>query len=380
MDVLLPVILENARAVTRDASTSGVYFRKRGTFMYGDSIRFSIERETATGRILQKCRGVVVRTEPDDEGVGIAARIIESTTEPMPGSPGGTESHEPLREPPLEPPRVVVEPRQDAPAPAIKPADRPSAVLPTRPREASEEPGTDAAAPEASEEPLTDTKAPEASEESRTAARPGDDALAPAIETVHRWSSLLRKKALDACEELQAQDALEWDFPSIADAAIMRSGRVRVCSVIAVDLVSKASRGSGHGGLAGDTYHGPDLPLSKGEIDARRSAGDVSELMSWRRAQGGAVRIDLEACLAGPSRGDPVPHRTPLPRVLVRMTSVRDDNHLQEIEKDCFEQGSYSDPARAFEAFLALAVEIAILMNLAAREEAGAGPLFRSAA
>jgi hypothetical protein len=250
----------------------------------------------------------------------------------------------------------------------MKPADRPSAELPTPPREASEA-------------PLTDTKAPEASEESRTDTRPGDDALASAIETVHRWSSLLRKKALEACEELQAQDALEWDFPSIADAAIMRSSRVRVCSVIAVDLVSKASRGSGHGGLAGDTYHGPDLPLSKGEIDARRSAGEVSEFMSWRKAHdGGAVRIDLEACLVRPSRGDPVPHKTPLPRVVVRMTSVRDDNHHQEIEKDCFEQASYGDPTKAFEAFLALAVESAILINLPSREETGPGPLFRSAA
>lgn len=81
---MLPVILENATAVTRDTSASGVFFWKHGTFMYGDSIRFSIERNTGSGRILQKCRGVVVRTEPRDNGVGVAARITESTMEPVP--------------------------------------------------------------------------------------------------------------------------------------------------------------------------------------------------------------------------------------------------------------------------------------------------------
>lgn len=372
IDVMLPVILENARAVTRDASASGVYFWKRGTFMYGDSIRFAIERETASGRILQKCRGVVIRTEPDDNGVGVAARIIESTTEPAPGAVGGADLREPLREllrePTREQPRVTVEPRHDALTPAIKPVDRSSSELRTKPPEASEEPRTETQAPEASEEPRADTER-------------RDAATASAIETVHRWSSLLRKKALEACEELQAQDALEWDFPSIVDAATTPSGRVRVCSVTAVDLVTRASRGSGDGGVVGGAYHGPDLPLSKGEIDARRNAGDVSEFMSWRTAHdGGAVRIDLEACLARPSRSDRVPQTTSLPRVVVRMTSVRDDNHHQEIEKDCFEQASYSDPAKAFEAFLALAVESAILINLPSREETGAGPLFRSAA
>lgn len=368
LDVMLPVILENARAVTRDASASGVYFWKRGTFMYGDSIRFAIERETASGRILQKCRGVVIRTEPDDNGVGVAARIIESTTEPAPGSPGGTHPREPLPEPAREPPRVTVEPRQDTPAPAITTAERPSSERATTPPEVSEEPEAKTPAPEAIEAPPADTP-------------PRDDAIASDIETVHRWSSLLRTKALEACEELQAQEALEWDFPSIADAATAQPGSVRVCSVTAVDLVSRASRGSGHGGMAAASPQGRDLPLSKGEIDARRNAGDISELMSWRKAHdGGACRIDLVACLAGPSRGDPMSHKTSLPRVVVRMTSVREDNHHQEIEKDCFEQGSYSDPAKAFEAFLALAVESAILINLPSREETGTGPLFRSAA
>ena len=368
LDVMLPVILENARAVTRDASASGVYFWKRGTFMYGDSIRFAIERETASGRILQKCRGVVIRTEPDDNGVGVAARILESTTEPAPGSRGGTVPSEPFPEPAREPPRVTVEPPQDPPAPAITIAERPSSERATTPPEASEEPGARTQAPEATAAPPADTP-------------PRNDAIASDIETVHRWSTLLRAKALEACEELQDQDALEWDFPSIADAATAQPDSVRVCSVTAVDLVSRASRGSARGGVAAGSPQGRDLPLSKGEIDARRNAGDVSELMSWRKAHdGGACRIDLVACLAGLSRGDPTPNKISLPRVVVRMTSVREDNHHQEIDKDCFEQGSYSDPTKAFEAFLALAVESAILINLPSREETGTGPLFRSAA
>lgn len=151
IDVMLPVILENARAVTRDTRASGVFFWKRGTFMYGDSIRFAIERMTKSGRMLQKCRGVVIRTEPDDQGVGVAARITESTTERVPRPVGAAH----LLKPPRAEPRNITLPR--------------------------------------------------------------DDALASAIETANRWSSLLRKKALEARDELRDQQMLEWDIPLTAD-------------------------------------------------------------------------------------------------------------------------------------------------------------------
>ena len=124
-DVSLPVILENATAVTRDASASGVFFWKRGTFMYGESIRFAIERNTESGKILQRCRGVVVRTEPDDHGVGVAAKITESTTDRAPGQPPGPELPESAR----EEPRDIARPADNATAPTNE------AVLPDTARE-----------------------------------------------------------------------------------------------------------------------------------------------------------------------------------------------------------------------------------------------------
>ena len=254
----LPVILENARAVTRDASTSGVFFWKRGTFMYGDSIRFAIERVTEYGRVLQRCRGVVIRTEPDDHGVGVAASITESTMEPVPGPRGGIRLRKSARDEP------------------------------------------------------------------RDFTRPADAALASAVETARRWSSLLRKKALDARDELRGHAMLEWDIPSAVDAGTARSHRARVCSVTAVGLGSTE--------LA-DPHAGP------------------------------GVRIELETCVANASPDDRTSGRTPLPRIVVCAAPVPDEDS-QELDENCYEQGSYDDPTKAFEAFLAVAGESAFLINL----------------
>jgi hypothetical protein len=83
IDVALPVILENATGVTRDVSASGVFFWKRGTFVYGESISFSMERKTESGKFMQKCQGVVARTEPRDNDVGVAVRITKTAMEPI---------------------------------------------------------------------------------------------------------------------------------------------------------------------------------------------------------------------------------------------------------------------------------------------------------
>jgi hypothetical protein len=81
--VAVPVILENATGVTRDVSTSGVFFWKRGTFIYGESISFSMERKTESGKFMLKCRGVVARTEPRGDDVGVAVRITKTVMEPI---------------------------------------------------------------------------------------------------------------------------------------------------------------------------------------------------------------------------------------------------------------------------------------------------------
>ena len=79
----VPVFLGGAMGATRDMSASGVYFWREGMCMCvpGESISFSIELQTAKGRMLWKCRGSVVRVEPLGDMVGVAAKITESTME-----------------------------------------------------------------------------------------------------------------------------------------------------------------------------------------------------------------------------------------------------------------------------------------------------------
>ncbi|MDH3411717.1 MAG: PilZ domain-containing protein, partial [Gammaproteobacteria bacterium] len=78
-----------------------------------------------------------------------------------------------------------------------------------------------------------------------------DKALASAIETVDRWSSLLRDKALEAFKQRRGETTLKWDFPSIAVATNPHSRRVTVCSVTVVCLFPKASLALGRSGIRG---------------------------------------------------------------------------------------------------------------------------------
>jgi len=81
VDTALPVVLENATGVTRDMSASGAFFWTSGTYAPGQSISFAVELKTAGGRMMWKCRGDVIRTEPRGNDVGVAVRITESATE-----------------------------------------------------------------------------------------------------------------------------------------------------------------------------------------------------------------------------------------------------------------------------------------------------------
>ena len=258
IDIALPVILENATGVTRDVSASGVFFWESGTFFInGESIRFTLERKIATGKLIRICRGIVVRTEPRDNDVGVAVRIIESKTEAVPGHVSSVVPLQSIREQPLK---------------------------------------------------VTQRR---------------DGELASTVETVSRWSKLLRNMAVEACDELQGQEVLKWDIPSIADGIIPYNRRVRVCSVTVRRLGSSVSR----------------LP--------RRS-----------------VQIDLWVYLADSWHGDRTLDKTPLPSIIVRTTSVGGDDRRQEFDENRHTQKSYGDPTEAFEAFLMLAVESAILINL----------------
>ena len=464
--VALPVILENARAVTRDTSASSVFFWKRGTFMYGESIRFAIERSTERGKILQKCRGVVVRTEPDDDGVGVAAKITESTTERVPGQPPGPEmlesAHQGLRDiarpadnVPASPTEAVTpDPVRDEP-PAIAPSadavpasgvktavlgssrDEPPTIVPpadhvpappektvllestrehvptiawptdealflpektaSRDTEREQLPTiawpTDEAYFSPDKTALLDT----AREQARANTRPFNcapasaddvssldfvherlgkfaqkrvDALALVIPTINRWSSMLRGMALDAREELQGQEVLEWNIPEASDAMTAQSDRVTVCSVNVIGLPRREPRAPGQSRVFGVSYRDLSRLRGVGGIESRGAAsvaraGEESQLMDRQDGNDArGLRIELAVRAPKGSPGVRTAGGTLPPAIVVRTTSVPED-HRQAANTYCYEEISYNDPKEAFEAFLKLAGESAILVNLA---------------
>ena len=78
------VYVGSATGVTRDISASGVYFWISGTYSVGETIRFSIELKRASGSMMRKCKGKILRVEPQDSSrVGLAVKITESTMVPF---------------------------------------------------------------------------------------------------------------------------------------------------------------------------------------------------------------------------------------------------------------------------------------------------------
>ena len=78
----LPVFLKNTEGVTRDVSASGMYFwTSESTCVLGELISFSVEVKRPEGRMMLKCQGDVVRTEPRAADIGVAVKIIESAME-----------------------------------------------------------------------------------------------------------------------------------------------------------------------------------------------------------------------------------------------------------------------------------------------------------
>ena len=78
----LPVFLKNAQGITRDVSASGVFFwTSESVCALGDLISFSVELKRPEGRMVLKCQGDVVRTEPRAAELGVAVKIIESAME-----------------------------------------------------------------------------------------------------------------------------------------------------------------------------------------------------------------------------------------------------------------------------------------------------------
>ena len=69
---------------TRDVSANGVFFETDVVVTEGSEIRFEIDLEGPTGRMILKCRGTVVRVEQGGGKFGVAARILESGMEKAP--------------------------------------------------------------------------------------------------------------------------------------------------------------------------------------------------------------------------------------------------------------------------------------------------------
>jgi len=76
-----PVYLENATGFTHDVSASGVFFWiSGGSYNVGDQIGFSLEMSRPEGRVMVKCRGVIVRIEQYETRLGVAVKFTETET------------------------------------------------------------------------------------------------------------------------------------------------------------------------------------------------------------------------------------------------------------------------------------------------------------
>jgi hypothetical protein len=79
IDAALPVFFRNARGVTRDVSASGLFFWiSESTCVLGELINLSVELTRRDAKLVLKCQGDVLRTEPGASGIGIAVQITSS--------------------------------------------------------------------------------------------------------------------------------------------------------------------------------------------------------------------------------------------------------------------------------------------------------------
>jgi Tfp pilus assembly protein PilZ len=67
----LPVQLKNGAGMTRDISTSGIFFETESAYAIGDTIRLFLNFEHET----LQCEARVVRVEPRDGQLGVAVEL-----------------------------------------------------------------------------------------------------------------------------------------------------------------------------------------------------------------------------------------------------------------------------------------------------------------
>ena len=82
MSVTRPVILARGSGVTRNISSSGVFFETNADYAVGSKIIFAVELDGPQGEKLElKSRGEIVRIEHRANKVGIAVKIDASKLE-----------------------------------------------------------------------------------------------------------------------------------------------------------------------------------------------------------------------------------------------------------------------------------------------------------
>lgn len=85
----LDVDLENGKGVTRDVSTSGIYFETEVPLAEGSPVSFTLNFNDSPGGPLRlKCEAIIVRVEKRDGKIGVAASIKEYKFERLDASVG----------------------------------------------------------------------------------------------------------------------------------------------------------------------------------------------------------------------------------------------------------------------------------------------------
>ena len=89
MSVTRPVVLARGSGVTRNISTSGVFFETNADYAVGSKIIFAIELDGSQGEKLElRSRGEIVRIELRGAKVGVAVAIVFTKLEtPFDASP-----------------------------------------------------------------------------------------------------------------------------------------------------------------------------------------------------------------------------------------------------------------------------------------------------
>ena len=74
-----PVQLPGGTGVTRNISSSGIFFETDGDYAEGGEINFAVEIDgLREEKVMLRARGIIVRIARNDGKIGIAARIVNS--------------------------------------------------------------------------------------------------------------------------------------------------------------------------------------------------------------------------------------------------------------------------------------------------------------